>query len=159
MVLRKKMILVWNRRGFSMLELLVLIAIVAIIALIAIHSWLAYGPAATVSGGAREVHSGLSQARMLAISTRQDICVQLVAGGLRFLQGNCAGAAWVGMDTDGAGTFGHTTAVTVAIGGAGASPVFTRFGTARQTATFTVRGPATSAQTVTVWPSGRVTIP
>lgn len=146
-----------NQAGFSMAELLVVIAIISIAALIAIPSWLAYGPAATITGAAREIQSGLYQARQLAISTRQNICVQFIPPrGYRFLQGGCGGAAWVGLDTDGAGTFRVSNQnVTVAAG----NPVFTQFGTTAQTAIFTVTGPQARQITVTVFPSGRVTIP
>ena len=40
---------------------------------------------------------------MVAIQTRQNICVQAVPGGMQLLQGNCAGAAWIGLDSNGAG--------------------------------------------------------
>lgn len=146
-----------DQQGFSVAELLVVIAVIAILASMAIPSWLTYVPAATVSAAARQVQSGLIQARMLAISTRQNICVQVVPGGYRFLQGNCAGAPWMGPNTDGAGTFRPSTANAIAL--AGLSPIFTPFGTASQAAVLTVTGPQAQTLTVTVWPSGRVTIP
>jgi len=151
-----------DQRGFSGAELLVVIAIIGIIALIAIPTWLAYGPAATLTGAAREIQAGLYQARELAISTRQNVCVQLIPPrGYRFMQGaagpGCAGgAAWTGADTDGGGTF-RLANQNVAV--VGANPIFTPFGTAQTTAVFTVTGPQARQITVTVLPSGRVTIP
>ncbi len=142
-------------RGFSMVELLVVVAVMIIMAAIALPLWSAYGPAATLTGAARQVQAGLNQARQLAIGTRQNICIQTVPrNGFRLLQGGCAGAAWTGADTDGAGTFWITGKVTIA--NAGASPIFTSFGNASQTATFTLTGQGTIA--VTVCPSGRVII-
>jgi type II secretion system protein H len=143
-------------KGFSMAELLVVVAMIAIMAFIAIPSMLAYWPTATVRGAARDVQAGLSQAKMLAITSRQDICVQVLAGGYRFQQGACGGAAWVGAGTDGTGLFRSPETVTFS---SPASPIFTRFGTASQTAVLTVRGPSNRTVTVTVLPSGRVTIP
>ncbi len=141
-----------------MVELLVVVAVMIIMAAIALPLWSAYGPAATLTGAARQVQAGLNLARQLAIGTRQNICIQTVPrNGLRLLQGGCAGAAWTGASTDGAGTFWITGKVTIA--NAGASPIFTSFGNASQTATFTLTGPQARTITVTVQPSGRVTIP
>lgn len=146
---------VWNRNGFSVAELLVVIAVIGILALLALPWWLTSLPAQVVRAGAREVQSGLHQARLFAITTRQSICVQAVPGGFRFLQGGCAGAAWTGLGTDGAGTFRPSNNVALA----GPNSVFTPFGTASQTGVLTVTGPSGNQLTVTVWPSGRVSIP
>lgn len=145
-----------SRKGFSAIELLVVIAIIGIMAAIAIPWWLTYWPAATVRGAARDLQGGLNQAKMLAITTRQNICVQVLAGGYRFQQGGCGGAAWLGAGTDGTGLF--RTPENVTFSGA-ASPIFTQFGTASQTAILTVTGPTNRTLTVTILPSGRVTIP
>ncbi len=164
-----------NQQGFSMAELLVVIVVIGIMALIVIPTWLAYGPAATITGAARQVQTGLNQARQLAIGTRQNISVQTVLpNGFRLWAPNSippgcnplgnppfvpvAGVcAWTGASTDGAGTFRIASNVTIA--NAGASPIFTSFGNASPTATFTLTGPQARTITVTVQPSGRVTIP
>lgn len=144
--------------GFSMIELLVVVAVLGIMALIALPWWQTYVPAATLTGAARQVQAGLNQARQLAIGTRQNICVQTVLpNGLRLLQNGCGGAAWTGPGTDGAGTL--WVASNVGIANAGPNPIFTSFGNAIQTATFTLTGPQAQTITVTVQPSGRVTIP
>ena len=72
--------------GFSLSELLVSISIIGAMSTIALPTAWTYLPAAAASGGAREIRAILSQARMVAITTRQNICVQTVAGGFRFLQ-------------------------------------------------------------------------
>ena len=148
-----------NQQGFSMAELLVVIAIIGIMALIVIPTWLAYGPAATITGAARQLQAGMNQARHLAIGIRQNVCIQTVLpNGFRLVQGGCGGAAWIQTPaTDGAGTFRIASNVTIA--NAGPSPIFTPFGTASQAATFTLTGPQARTITVTVQPSGRVTIP
>jgi hypothetical protein len=105
--------------------------------------------------GARETQAALNQARTLAITSRQNICFQAVAGGYAFLQGSCAGAAWIGTNTTGTGLFRSADNVTMSGGGA----VFTPFGTASTTAVITVSVPSGRSTTVTVQPSGRVTIP
>ncbi len=143
-----------DQRGFSIAELLVVVAIIAITALIATPLWLTYLGSATVTGAAREIQSGLFQARQLALSTRQNICVQVVPGGVQFRQGGCAGAVWTGVG-NGSGTLRPSSDV----GLVGGSPIFTPFGNASQTAILTVIAPSGTTQTVTVLPSGRVTIP
>ncbi len=144
-------------QGFSMLELLFVIAIIGIVALITTPLFLSYLQAATVRTGAAEIQSGLNRAKQFAVTTRQNICVQLVAGGYRFLQGGCGGAAWVGLGTDTTGTFRFPNNVTAT--NAGTSPIFTQFGTASQTGTLTVTGPGGITLTVSVSPSGRITVP
>ena len=149
----------WKRRcttaGFTIPELAVTIAVIAILASLTIPFILAASSALTASRGAREIQAALIQARTLALSTRQNICFQPVAGGFSFLQGSCAGAAWVGPNTDSTGLF--KPADNVAMSGGGA--IFTQFGTASTTAVITVTVPSGSSTTVTVQPSGRVTIP
>ncbi len=155
-----------NRKGFSMAELLVVAAVIGILALIVIPLWISYGPAATLTGGARQVQAGLNQARQLAIGTRQNISVPIVPpNGFRLLGNfnfipNCQSpnppCAWTGPGTDGAGTI--RIASNVSIANAGASPIFTSFGNASQTATFTLTGPQARTIPVSVCPSGRVII-
>jgi hypothetical protein len=124
-------------------------------ATIALPTAWTYLPAAAASGGAREIRAILSQARMVAISTRQNICVQTVAGGFQLLQGTCAGAAWIGPDTSATGVIALSNDVTFS----GPAPVFTRFGTASTSGIVTVSHGSGTAVTVTVQPSGQVTIP
>ena len=141
-----------------MIELLVVIAVIGIMALIAIPLVLAYLPAATVNETAREVQSGLNQARLRAITTRQSICVQLLANGFRLRQTDCAGVAWVGADTDPTGLFRPSNTLDNTVTLAGAGPTFTQFGTANQVVVIRVTGRGRT-QTVTVGLTGRVTIP
>jgi Tfp pilus assembly protein FimT len=141
--------------GFSISELLVYISVLGAMATIALPTAWTYLPAAAASGGAREIRAILSQARMVAITTRQNICVQTVAGGFQLLQGSCAGAAWIGPDTSATGVIALSNDVTFS----GPAPVFTAFGTASTSGVVTVSHGAGTSVTVTVQPSGQVTIP
>ena len=151
-------IIIWDQTGFSMAELIVVAAVIGILALIAFTSWMAYVPASTLTGAARELQSNLNQARQLAVTTRQDIQVQVVPGGYQFLQGNSVPAPWAPWTgLNGEGTF--RLANNVAIAPAGLNPIFTQFGTVRQAGGFTLTGPQARTQTVTVRPWGQITIP
>ncbi len=141
--------------GFSVSELLVCISVLGAMATIALPTAWTYLPAAAASGGAREIRAILSQARMVAITTRQNICVRTVAGGFQLLQGTCAGAAWIGPDTSATGVIALSNDVTFS----GPAPVFTAFGTASTSGVVTVSHGAGTSLTVTVQPSGQVTIP
>lgn len=150
--------LLWRRQhegGFSATELLAVTAVIAILAAITVPSALSYLNAATVLQGARDVRSRLNQARMLAIATRQPICVQFTPVGYQFRQGTCAGPTLINSQTGSSGVMGFAEPVTVG----GNSPIFTQFGNASQNSVLTVRGRAGSPLTVTVSLSGRVTIP
>jgi prepilin-type N-terminal cleavage/methylation domain-containing protein len=141
--------------GFSLSEMLVSISVLGVLATVALPTAWTLFPAATTRGGAREVQALLNQARMVAIQTRQNICVQAVPGGMQLLQGNCAGAAWIGLDSNGAGVISLSNDVSLS----GASPTFTPFGTASTTGVLTVTHSSGTSLTVTVQPSGQVTIP
>jgi Tfp pilus assembly protein FimT len=141
--------------GFSISELLVCISVLGAMATIALPTAWTYLPAAAASGGAREIRAILSQARMVAITTRQNICVRTVAGGFQLLQGTCAGAPWIGPDTNATGVIALSNDVTFS----GPAPVFTAFGTASTSGVVTVSHGSGTSLTVTVQPSGQVTIP
>ena len=143
--------------GFSLSELVVVLAIIGIMALTAVPWVLSGLPALKVTWGAREIQSALNRAKMLAISTRQNICVQVATGGYQFVQGGCAGLVWSGQGTDSAGTFRPSNGVQVT--NAGTSPIFTPFGTASQIGTLTLTVPGANSQTVSVTAAGRITIP
>src|SRR3989304_228033 len=112
--------------GFSLSELLVSLSVLGAMATVALPTAWTYLPAATVSGGAREIRAILSQARMVAITTRQSICVRAAAGGFQLLQGSCVGAPWVGPDTNASGVI----ALSNDVNGSGPGPAFTALGTA-----------------------------
>jgi prepilin-type N-terminal cleavage/methylation domain-containing protein len=141
--------------GFSLSELIVCLSILGALATVALPTAWTYLPAAAAGGGAREIRAMLSQARMVAITTRQSICVKASGGGFQLLQGTCAGAPWVGPDTNASGVIAISNEVTFS----GPAPVFTAFGTASTSGVVTVYHGSGNSLTVTVQPSGQVTIP
>jgi type II secretion system protein H len=141
--------------GFTLVELIVTAAVLAIMATLAVPFILTASRTLTMSRGAREMQAALLQARAVAITSRQNICFQPVTGGYAYLQATCAGTPWTGPNTDAAGTFRPADNVTLA----GGAAIFTPFGTASQTTVITVSVTGGSSTTVTVLPTGRVTIP
>jgi prepilin-type N-terminal cleavage/methylation domain-containing protein len=140
--------------GFSLPELVAGAGIIGVLATVALPMGLTYLPAAQARSGAREIQAALMQARMVAISTRQAICAQAVTGGYQYLQGTCAGLPWVGSSTNTSGVAPVSTDIVVS----GVAPVFTQFGTASVPTVLSVSH-GTQTLTVTVQPSGQVTIP
>jgi prepilin-type N-terminal cleavage/methylation domain-containing protein len=141
--------------GFTLVELVLTAAVISIMATLAIPFILTASRSLTMSRGAREIQAALLQARMVAITTRQNICFNPVAGGYAYRKATCAGTAWTGPNTDAAGTFRPADNVTLA----GGAAIFTPFGTPSQTTVITVSVLGGNSTTVTVQPSGRVTIP
>ena len=145
-------------RGYALSELVVVVAIIGIMASAAVPWLLSALPGATVTWGAREIQGSLMRAKMLAMSTRQTICVKVVAGGYQFVQGGCAGTVWTGPGTDSTGTF-RPSPSSFTVSNSGTSPIFTPFGNASQTGVLTVTAKGGGSRTVTVTASGQVTIP
>src|SRR5207249_4346618 len=89
-----------------------------------------YLPSATVNYAARELQSGLNRAKLMAVTTRQPVCVQPTASGYRFFQNTtCTGTPWSGAGTDANGVFSLANNITVALA-AGSNPIFNQFGVA-----------------------------
>lgn len=149
-----------DRGGWSLLELLVVVAVIGIMAAIAIPFFATYWRSAAVRAGAQEMRTALLQAKQLAITRRQNICVQPVAvpfPGYQFRQNTCAGAAIVMPGTDGTGTFRLQNNATV--GTLAGPPVFTPLGAAAPAGGFQVTGPAGNFLTINVSAAGRITTP
>ncbi len=106
------------------------------------------------------MRTALTQAKQLAITRRQNICVQPVAvpfPGYQFRQNTCGGAAIVMPGTDGTGTFRLQNTMTV--GTLAGPPVFTPLGAAAPGGQFQVAGPGGNFLTITVSAAGRITTP
>jgi Tfp pilus assembly protein FimT len=149
-----------NQQGFTVAELVVICAIIGIVSTIAIPTFMNALQTMRSRGAVAEMKTGLNRAKQLAITTRQNICVQAVAGGgYRFLLGGCLGGAWIGTGTTAAGNLILSNNVAITNGGNG--PVFTPLGTVTNgvNSTFTLAPPAGPTSTVTVTPAGRITSP
>src|SRR2546427_149160 len=148
-----------SEHGNTLPELLVVLALIAAMASIAVPLLLSYLPSATANYAARELQSGLNRAKLMAVTTRQAVCVQPTASGYRFFQNTtCTGTPWSGAGTDANGVFSLANNITVALA-AGSNPIFNQFGVAVQTGTLRVTGQTGSSMTVSVQASGPVTIP
>lgn len=141
--------------GFTLVELILTFAVISIMATLVAPFIVTASRSLTMSRGAREMQAALLQARAVAIVSRQNLCFQPVTGGYAYRKVTCAGTPWTGPNTDAAGVFRPADNVTLA----GGAAIFTPFGTASTTTVITVSVTGGSSTTVTVLPSGRVTIP
>ncbi|MEK7363581.1 MAG: GspH/FimT family protein [candidate division NC10 bacterium] len=106
------------------------------------------------------MRTALQQAKQLAITRRQNICVWPVAPGYQFRQNTCFGAVVPLQFTPGAlagGTFRLQNNVTVTT--LAGPPVFTPLGAAAPAGGFQVTGPAGNFLTINVSAAGRITTP
>jgi len=143
--------------GWSLAELLVVIAVIAILSAIAIPSMFMYLRSSVVKAGAQEVRTALNQGKQLAITRRQNICVQPVGNGYQFQPNACGNPPLILAGADGAGTFRLQNNVVVTINTA--APVFTPLGNAAPAGQLRVTGPSGNFLTVTVTAAGRIQTP
>lgn len=142
--------------GFSLPELIVTVAVVGILTAISVPYFVSYWRAATLRAGAQELATALNSARQLAISRNTSVCVTNDGTRVQYLVGGCAGAAWIGPGTDGAGWISLANGVRVT--GSTANASFTYLGAANG-ATYTVQNPQDGKTlSVVVAVSGRVNI-
>ena len=149
-----------DRGGWSLLELMVVVAIIGILAAITFPVIARYTRAATIRAGSQEMRTALLQAKQLAITRRQNICVQPVAApvnGYQFRQNTCAGAIVFLPGVDATGTFRLQNNVRVIV--IAGPPIFTPLGAAVQAGTLRVTGPSGDTLTITISAAGRVTSP
>jgi Tfp pilus assembly protein FimT len=148
-------VFVLDRRGFSVIVLLVVMAIVSVVAATSAPWMITYWRSASLKAGAEELAAGLNRARQLAISQSRSVCVQVVGNRYRYWLNTCGGTAWTGPGSDATGSFGLANNVGVTTN---ANPVFGYLGAATG-ATLTVTNPqGGTALTVVVSVAGRVRI-
>ena len=151
-------------RGFTTVELLVVIAVIGIIAVTATPFFLSFLEAQQTRGAAQQVATLLHQARQLAITTNQNVCVQpaaLPATQLHFCPGGCSGngcsaAPFIGAGTDSNGWMRlENQAVITAVT---ANPTFNPLGTAGVGTITTQNARGSSSRNIIVSSSGRIRI-
>ncbi len=156
-----------DQGGWTLAELLVVIAVIGILVAMSIPLFASYLRSSTVRAGAQEMRTALNRGKQLAITLRQNICVQPVANGYQYRQNTCAGApllpvAGVGINNpvpgaDGTGTFRLQNNVVVTV--QTVAPVFTPLGNAATPGILRVTGPNVNFLTVTISAAGRITTP
>lgn len=152
---------IWRRLwaapdGFTVAELVVVCGIIGILSAISAPYFLSYLQAARVKAAAEEVAAYLNQARQLAISSNENVCVLVSSTAMRYLRATCAGAVWTGAGTDASGNIRVPEGISLTTS---ANPVFTYLGNATPDATYTLQDTQSGKQLqVTVAASGRVRI-
>jgi len=138
--------------------LTVVVAILAIVAGLSVPFFSSYHQASKLRSAADEMATVLNGARYQAIKQNTSVCVAVGGHRVQYRLGGCAGGAWLGASTDGAGFIALQNSLHVA--GTTANVVFTNLGAAAVGGTYTIRNPADGRTlTVTVAGSGRITIP
>ena len=140
------------------MELVVVIAVIGILAVLGLPMFVTYYRAATLRAGAEEVATILNDARQLAISSNNTVCIaRNTVTTFQYHVGTCAAAVYIGAGTDTSGDVRLSTAVQITND---PGVTFTYLGAATPGGVYTVQNPVNGAtQTVTVLTSGRITIP
>ena len=145
-----------DRRGFSLVELMVIMAIIGIVSATSAPWLITYWRNATAKAAAQELVAGLNRGRQLAISLNQSVCVEVVGIRYRYRVNGCGGTIWSGPGVGANGFFTLANNVTLTTN---ANPVFDYLGAAVPAATFTVTNPQGGVvRSVAVSGSGRVQI-
>jgi type II secretion system protein H len=148
-----------DSRGFTLAELMVVVAILGILAVLAAPTLFSYIQTSALQAGARELATAINLGRQLAIARNTTVCVEVTGTNIRLRTGGCLGTIWTGPATDSTGLIKVSDPGTLQISTT-ANAVFTNLGAASTPGIYTVRNPVDSkTRTVTVAPSGRVSIP
>jgi Tfp pilus assembly protein FimT len=148
----------WVQAGSSVGELALVVAIVGILSALATPLFLTYYQASKLRIGAAEITAFLNHGRQLAISQNGNVCVHITPTAMHYHLGSCAGAVWIGADTDSAGNLKAPDGVTLTTT---ADPIFNSLGATTQAtaATYTVTNTQNAATLrVIVAASGRICI-
>lgn len=148
----------FREAGFSVTELAVIIAVVGVLFIMTIPFFVNYYQAAAARADVQQVITLFNQARELAIRQNDVVCVSMPsATQMVFLLGSCAGAAWIGAGTDGAGNVSLPQGFTLGP----LNPVtFNYLGAAGAATTYTMTNSTTNAtSTISIALTGRVTSP
>src|SRR5215831_18175025 len=148
-----------HSRGFTAAELLVVIAVIGVLFTMSIPFFLSAYQAAAARADVQQVMSLFNQARELAIKQNNSVCVSIPNNQqMQFMQGSCAGAAWVGAGTDATGAINLPAGFT--IGPVSSTVTFTYLGAATAATTYTMTNSTTGGTTtISIALSGRVRSP
>jgi prepilin-type N-terminal cleavage/methylation domain-containing protein len=144
--------------GFSVPELVVVMAVIGVLSLVMIPFFLSYYQAAAARADVQQIITLLNQARELAIKQNDSVCVTFPSSSqMALLVGGCAGTAWVGPGTDGAGTINLPQGFTVSP----PNPVtFNYLGAAGAATSYTMTNTTTGGtMTISIALAGRVSSP
>jgi Tfp pilus assembly protein FimT len=121
-------------------------------------TFITYWRTATLRAGSEELATILNNARQLAISSNNTVCVSTSGTtAVQYHVGTCGSAVYIGQGTDSTGAVTLASAVQIMNN---PQVTFTYLGGASQSGAYTVQNPVNgSTQTVTVTTSGRITIP
>ena len=147
-----------SQAGYSFIELIITVGMIAVVTTWAMPSFLNYLRSARVRAGAQTVSAYLNEGRQLAIKTNGSVCVAHTASTMQFKTTNCSGAV---INVAGlVGASGNIRLPENVSLTSTASAIFGQLGNAITGATYTVTDvPSARTLTVTVAPSGRITIP
>jgi Tfp pilus assembly protein FimT len=140
---------------------MVAVGIIGIITAISLPTFISYWQNSTLNAGAQEVTTILNNARQLAISQNQTVCVKTDVTNptygtrIRYLLSSCAGTAWTGPGTDGSGYM--TLSNSLQIQPPATDLQFTYLGATVAGQSFRVKTPTNgNTATITVATSGRI---
>lgn len=144
--------------GFSVTELVVVIAVIGVLSVMTVPFFLTYYHAAAARANVQQVITVFNQARELAIKQNDTVCVSMPNSTQTvFLLSSCAGAAWTGAGTDGAGNINLPQGFTI---GPLTNVTFNYLGAAGAATTYTMTNSTTGqTSTISIALTGRVTSP
>lgn len=144
--------------GFSITELIVIVAVIGVLSVITVPFFLSYYQAAAARADVQQVITLFNQARELAIKQNDIVCVSMPTNTqMAFLLSSCAGTAWTGPGTDGAGSIKLPQGFTI---GPLSNVTFNYLGAAGAATTYTMTNSTTGAtSTISIALTGRVKSP
>jgi Tfp pilus assembly protein FimT len=148
----------FREAGFSVTELAVIVAVIGVLFIMTVPFFLNYYQAAAARANVQQVITLFSQARGLAIRQNDIVCVNMPSTTqMVLLLSSCAGTAWIGAGTDGAGNINLPQGFTI---GPLNTVTFNYLGAAGAATTYTMTNSTTGAtSTISIALTGRVTSP
>ena len=148
----------FREAGFSVTELVVVIALIGVLFTMTVPFFLSYYQAAAARANVQEVITLFNQARELAIKQNEFVCVNMPTNTqMAFLLSSCAGTAWTGAGTDGAGIINLPQGFTI---WPPINVTFNYLGAAGAATTYTMTNSTTGqTSTISIALTGRVTSP